>query len=165
VSLRTRIAAAAGLAVALAVIVAAVAVYLGVRGELRREVDESLRDRAESVLDRGASLGQGGGGPGPPQDGGGPPGFDLPPEGRPEPFGGPEGYVQLVLPGGRVLRPASANEQLTVDSRSLEIARSGEGEDLTDLTAGGVHVRVLTTALPGGRGALQVARPVDEIDR
>ena len=163
-SLRTRIAAAAGLAVALAVIVAAVAVYLGVRGELRGEVDESLRDSTESVLDRGGALGQGeGGGPGPPQNGGPP--FGLPREGRPQPFGGQEAFLQLVLPSGRVVGRPNAGEELPVDSRALEIARSGEGEDLTDLTAGGVHVRVLTTALPGGRGALQVARPVDEIDR
>ena len=101
-SLRTRIAAAAGLAVALAVIVAAVAVYLGVRGELRGEVDESLRDSTESVLDRGGALGQGeDGGPGPPQNGGPP--FGLPREGRPQPFGGQEAFLQLVLPSGRVV--------------------------------------------------------------
>jgi len=43
VSLRTRIAAAAGLAVALVVVIAAVAIYFGVRAELRGEVDNSLR--------------------------------------------------------------------------------------------------------------------------
>jgi two-component system sensor histidine kinase MprB len=52
-----------------------------------------------------------------------------------------------------------------VQARAREIARAGEGEDLADVTADGVHVRVLSTALPGGRGALQVARPLDEIDR
>ena len=46
VSLRTRIAAAAALAVALVVVIAAVAIYLGVRAELRGEVDDSLRDRS-----------------------------------------------------------------------------------------------------------------------
>jgi two-component system sensor histidine kinase MprB len=170
VTLRTRIACAAGLAVALAVMVAAVAVYLGVRGELRGEVDDSLRTRAETILDPAGGSGRGGPGPG-----GGPGGFGprggsegpggLPPEGPAPAFGGPEAYVQVVLPGGRVLRRPSATGQLPVRARAREIAESGEGEDLADLTANGVHVRVLTSALPGGRGALQVARPLDEVDR
>ena len=58
-TLRTRIACAAGLAVALAVMVAAVAVYLGVRGELRGEVDDSLRTRAETILDPAGGSGRG----------------------------------------------------------------------------------------------------------
>ena len=49
-TLRTRIAAAAGLAVALAVAAAALAVYFGVRGELRAEVDRTLRDQVREEL-------------------------------------------------------------------------------------------------------------------
>jgi hypothetical protein len=70
-TLRLRIAAAAGLAVALAVIAVSIAVYLGVRGELRDEVDASLHERAEAVTrfaDRGDQR------------------LPNPP---PEPFGGP----------------------------------------------------------------------------
>jgi two-component system, OmpR family, sensor histidine kinase MprB len=165
-TLRTRIACAAGLAVALAVIAAAVAVYLGVRSELRGEVDDSLRARAEAILDRAApGAPDPGGRPGdfrPPGDARGPRG--LPPEGPPPAFGGPEGYLQIVLPGGRVLRRPSATEQLPVQERARQIARAGGGEYLADLTVDGVHVRVLTSALPRG-GALQVARPLDEVDR
>jgi two-component system, OmpR family, sensor histidine kinase MprB len=158
VTLRARIAAAAGLAVALAVIAAAVAVYLGVRGQLRGEVDESLRDRVEAVARFGER-----GGPGPPRGarGGGPPGL---PEQRPEPFGGPEGYTQLVLPGGRVLSRPGEEERLPVEARAREIAADGSGSHLTDMTVDGVHLRVLTQGLPRA-GALQVARPLDEIDR
>ena len=155
-TLRTRIACAAGLAVALAVIAAAVAVYLGVRGELRGEVDDSLRGRAEAILDRGEGRA--------PDSRGRPGELGPPPEGPAPAFGGPEGYVQLVLPGGRVLRRPGPSEQLPVQERAREIAGAGEGEYLADLTVGGTHVRVLTTALPGG-GALQIARPLDEIDR
>ena len=61
-SLRTRIAGAAGLAVALAVIAVAAAVYLGVRAELRGEVDDSLRARASIAFD-GAAAGAVGPGP------------------------------------------------------------------------------------------------------
>ena len=159
-SLRARIAAAAGLAVALAVVAAAAAVYLGVRGELRGEVDESLRERANAI----ASLGpRGGPGGGP----GGPRGFGdagLAPAPPREAFGGPEGYVQLVLRDGRVLRRPDAVERLPVEERAREIASSGSGEHLADTTVNGVHVRVLTRAL-GRAGALQVARPLDEVDR
>jgi len=167
VSLRTRIACAAGLAVALAVIAAAVAVYLGVRAELRGEVDGSLRARAETIL---AAGGRGGpsprgepGGFGPRGDRRGP--NSLPPEGPPPAFGGPEAYVQIVLPDGRVLRRPNATGRLPVQARAREIAGTGVGDQLTDLSADGVHVRVLTAALPGEMGALQVARPLDEVDR
>jgi two-component system, OmpR family, sensor histidine kinase MprB len=155
VTLRARIAAAAGLAVALAVIAAAAAVYLGVRGQLRGEVDESLRERTEAV---GRLGGPGAGAPGGPD---GPPMLLRP---RPEPFGGPEGYAQLVLPDGRAVSRPGVDTQLPVDGEAREIAMEGSGSRLTDMTVDGVHLRVLTQALPRG-GALQVARPLDEVDR
>jgi two-component system, OmpR family, sensor histidine kinase MprB len=153
VTLRGRIAAASGLAVALAVVAAAVAVYVGVRGQLRGEVDESLRERAEAV----AGLGHFG-----PPGGAGEPGFGFPMP-RPEPFGGAEGYAQLVLPDGRAVGPRGSAEQLPVDERTREIASEG-GSYLADTTVEGVHLRVLTEGLPDG-GALQIARPLDEVDR
>jgi two-component system, OmpR family, sensor histidine kinase MprB len=154
VTLRARIAAAAGLAVALAVIAAAAAVYLGVRGQLRGEVDESLRERTEAVVHIGGPRGLA-----PPR--GGPPGLPRP---RPEPFGGPEGYVQLVLPDGRAVARPGGEGALPVEERAREVAADGSGSYLTDMTVDGVHLRVLTQALPRA-GALQVARPLDEIDR
>ena len=161
-TLRARIAAAAGLAVALAVIAAAAAVYLGVRGQLRGEVDESLRERTEAV----AHLG----GPGAPRLGA-PDGPPMLLRSRPEPFGGPEGYAQLVLPDGRALTPGGGSDppprgeaRLPVDDRAREVAAEGSGSYLADTTVDGVHLRVLTQALPRG-GALQVARPLDEVDR
>jgi len=167
VSLRTRIAAAAAIAVALVVVIAAVAIYLGVRAELRGEVDDSLRDRA-AAFGRRADFGR----PGEP---GGGEGRGLPPAPRehrrafpnlpPEPFGGPEGFAQLVLPSGRAVRPPSARDALPVDARTREVARTGSGEFLTDETVSGTHVRVLTRALPDRGGAVQVARPLDEVDR
>ena len=60
-SLRTRIAAVAGMAVAVTVLLAAVVVYVSVRSNLRDEVDGSLVARARSVLQTG---GPGPGGPG-----------------------------------------------------------------------------------------------------
>ncbi|HEX5895895.1 MAG TPA: HAMP domain-containing sensor histidine kinase [Thermoleophilaceae bacterium] len=161
-SLRTRIAAAAGVVVALVVLVAAAAIYIGVRAELRGEVDRSLRDRAGAI----ARLADG------PRPGVGP--ADRPLDGRdrrgglalppPEPFGGPEGFAQLVLPSGRVLRRPGSEESLPVDARAREIARSGSGEYLTDTTVNDTHLRVLTRGA-GDNGAVQLARPLDEVDR
>jgi two-component system sensor histidine kinase MprB len=162
VSLRTRIAAAAGLVVALVVLVAAAAIYIGVRAELRGEVDRSLRERAGAI----ARLADG------PRPGVGP--SDRPLDGRerrgglalppPEPFGGPEGFAQLVLPSGRVLRRPGSEESLPVDAHAREIARSGSGEYLTDTTVNDTHLRVLTRGA-GDNGAVQLARPLGEVDR
>ena len=172
-SLRTRIAAAAGLAVAVVVLVAAAAIYFGVRAELRGEVDSSLRDRAALFVslaggpqpggapgDRGPA----GGGQGAPSAGGqGSPGTRIPAP-RPVPFGGPEGVAQLVLPSGRVLRPPRSDDAIPVDARAREVARSGSGDYITDKTVNGTHLRVLTRGA-GDQGAVQLARPLDEVDR
>ena len=158
-TLRARIAAAAGLAVALVVVIASVAIYVGVRAELRGEVDNSLRDRTGEVAR--AALG---GLPGvPPGEGGRqrPFGLGEPP---PERFGGPGGFAQLVLPSGRVMRRPNTEDVLPVDDRAREIAASGSGEQLTDMTVDGTHLRVLTRALDD-HGAIQLARPLDEVDR
>ena len=164
-SLRTRIAAAAGIAVALVVVIAAVAIYLGVRAELRGEVDNSLRDRASALTMRGGGGGERERGPGEPDGVGGRPRPDgafpaLPPE----PFGGPEGFAQLVLPSGSVVRPPQSRDALPVDAHTRALARSGSGEFLRDERVSGTHVRVLTRGI-GSRGAIQVARPLDEVDR
>jgi two-component system, OmpR family, sensor histidine kinase MprB len=162
VSLRTRIAGAAALAVALVVVIAAVAIYLGVRAELRGEVDDSLRERAGAIgtlterrgPDRGDELGE--------NDAGRPP--RLLPVPPPEPFGGPGGIAQLVLPSGHVVRRPGTQDVIPVDGRAREIARTGSGEDRADTTVSGTHLRVLTRGLPRG-GAIQTARPLDEVDR
>ena len=165
-SLRTRIAAAAGLAVAIVVLVAAAAIYFGVRAELRGEVDRSLRDRAGAIARLAGRARAAGGSPRPAARAGRRAAgrgelAELPP---PEPFGGPEGFAQLVLPSGRVLRRPGSDESVPVDSRAREIARSGSGEYLTDTTVNGTHLRVLTRGA-GDSGAVQVARPLDEVDR
>jgi two-component system sensor histidine kinase MprB len=146
-TLRTRIAAAAGVAVALAVIAVSIAVYVGVRGELRDEVDASLHDRGDAVAISARTTGS-----------------SRAPRVPPEPFGGPEGHVQLVLPDGRLLREPSEGDALPVDARAHRIARRGSGEELVDTTVGGLHLRVLTIGI-GRTGAIQVARPLDEVDR
>jgi two-component system sensor histidine kinase MprB len=147
--------------VAVAVIGVAVIVYFAVRAELRGEVDDSLQDRA------GALAGPPGGAPGP-----GPPAFNrrLRPERIPAPppgpgarFGGAEGFVQFVSPGGKVARPPSESSSLPVDGRARSTAAAGSGRYLSDAHVRGTHVRVLTVGA-GPRGAVQVARPLNEVD-
>jgi two-component system, OmpR family, sensor histidine kinase MprB len=168
VSLRTRIAAAAGLAVAVTVIVAAGFVYVAVRSQLRGEVDDALRDRAMPVSRRLDPNGPGrpprgdreGRDAGPGIGAGRPPFFGPEPPPR---FGGAEGFVQFVTPAGRAIRPRGETGELPVSDEARDIARAGAGESLTDADVDGTHLRVLTVGVPG-RGAVQVARPLAEVD-
>ena len=163
-TLRHRIAAVAGGAVAVTVLVAAAAIYFGVRAELRDEIDSSLRSRAQQVAAQ------------PDPDGDDDrvchplPGDEdrrLPVttgDGDDVRFGGAGGYAQIVCPDGTVVRERGATAALPVDARSRAIARGDAGEAITDLEVGGTRLRVLTRAVPGG-GAVQVARPLTEVDR
>jgi two-component system sensor histidine kinase MprB len=164
-SLRTRIAAVAGIAVAVTVLTAAVVVYFAVRSSLRGEVEDSLTQRAE-MFRRGPP-------PGPP---GVPPGEERLPElrerlpgprfgpgPREQDFGGAGGYVQRITPDGGVDRPPGAEVELPVESRAREIASSGRGRELHDMSVDGTHLLVLTQGV-GDEGAIQVARPLGEVD-
>ena len=179
-SLRNRIAAVAGLAVAIAVIGGAVAVYVAVRSELRGEVDRALRDRARPIAGNAAGgglrpgnppgFGNGDGdGPGRGDRPGRPPAAVAPPPAErgldARRFGGAAGFVQMISPGGAVRRPVQAPNtlRLPVDADAKAIAASGQGERLDDITVRGVHLRVLTVGVGRG-GAVQVARPLDEVD-
>ena len=128
-TLRARIAASAGLAVAIAVLIAAISLYVAVRSDLRSEVDRSLTQRAQAFVpgatgsgSRGASRNEGSppprfspseealpGGEGPPpgQDGDG-----FPSNVQPAPLGGPSGYIQFVAPSapGQTVRPSGVGE-------------------------------------------------------
>ncbi|WP_053226363.1 sensor histidine kinase [Solirubrobacter soli] len=159
-SLRHRIAAVAGLAVAVSVLFAAVAIFFAVRGQLHGQIDDALRARAAELTDRGrdgeAACGAGlGTGEHP---------FPAPTDRDDARLGGAEGYVQVVCADGTVLRPAGATTPLPVSARTRAIARSGSGESLVSTTVSGVRVRVLTRATPAWRGAIQVARPLTEVD-
>jgi two-component system, OmpR family, sensor histidine kinase MprB len=164
VTLRHRIAAVAGLAVAVTVLVAAAAIFLAVRAQLHRQIDDALRSRAQELAtvpdpdhdhDRACVTGTNSGRA-----------FAAPPTDHDDArFGGAEGYVQIVCPDGTVLRPKGSATGLVVSPAERAIARAGTGQELVSTRAGGVHVRVLTRALPSGGGAVQVARPLTEVDR
>ena len=160
-SLRTRIAAAAGIAVAITVIAAAVAVYFAVRSSLRGEVEDALIARADAprpAFDLGPredlNL------PIPPPEGGR--GF-FPPPPFEEAFGGAGGLVQRISPDGSVDRPPGSSREIPVEPFAVEIAETGSGRDIRDMTVDGVHLMVLTEGA-GEAGAVQVARPLTEVD-
>ncbi len=173
-TLRTRLALAAGLAVALAVAAAAVVVYFAVRSELRGEIDDSLRERATLATDRlraapqferrGGRLRERGGPllgarPAPPGER-----LPLPPDVQPPAFGGAAGVIQLVRADGTLSSPDRASSEIPVDERVRSVARGTSGTYLTDKDVEGSHLRVLVQQAPDPGVALQVARPLDEVD-
>jgi two-component system sensor histidine kinase MprB len=179
-TLRTRIAAVASLSVALAVLAAAIGLYVAVSSELHGQIDSALRARAQTLVGHsgiGAPTPAGGGLPG----GGAPTGaYGAPPgagagEGRadgfpnrvePEPFGAASGYVQFISPRGQVFVPGgqgSAPSKIALTPGDRAIARRGSGASLTDRSVGGTKLRVLTLGTPPS-GAVMVAQPLTQVN-
>ena len=188
-SLRRRLTLAAAAAVAVAIALAAAITFVLVRGELRGQVDDSLRETAGELSDRALVFGEGPAGPGPPAipPGGGPGarhGDDLPPR-RPgeaieprllptpgmerrlvlpaPPLGSAVRYAQIVGADGSVVRSPQVTFDLPGTPGAATLARRGSGSYFSDADVRGVRLRVYTTALARG-AALQVARPVEELD-
>ena len=163
-TLRHRIAAAAGLAVAITVLIAAAAVFVAVRAQLHQQIDDALRARAHELAGADERANGGGG----PCEGAGT--FPLSTDRDDARLGGAEGYAQLVCADGTVLRPAGAGTGLPVFAQARAIARArsdsdnDEDEAFADVEVRGTRLRVLTLALPSRQGAVQVARPLTEVD-
>ncbi len=186
-SLRARMALAAGVAVAVAVVAVAVSAYAGTRSELLGQLDKSLHGLAAPIVDRaldtgpsgGPGAGGSGGAPGSARSsglpgassggsGGGPAdsndcdhGLGLDDQRGPG-FGGAQGYIQLVSPGGQVCLAGSETDRLPVGDAVRSLARSGRGSLLSDATVRGTRLRVLTSGA-GSHGAVQVALPLSEV--
>ena len=148
-SFRTRIALAGAAAVAVAVAAASAITYVVVRGELRSEIDDSLRARAVSTRLRivqdprsGRRF------------------LDVPPP----LLGGAGGYLQIVTSDGKAIRPIGETVALPISDRDRDAA-SGQADEefFSDADVQGTHVRVLTLPLEQGY-ALQIGRPLDEVD-
>jgi two-component system sensor histidine kinase MprB len=149
---RRRLALASAAAVAIAVLLASVAAYVLVRGQLRGEIDNSLRKRAEGIADVSR----------PAQRPGFPPARRIPPPAFE--VGGAVPFVQLLGDEGKVLAHGADEVQLPVDAGDLRSARGDGGTSFRDAEVDGEHVRMLTASLPGG-GAIQMARSLDEVDQ
>jgi two-component system, OmpR family, sensor histidine kinase MprB len=172
-SLRTRIAGVAGLAVAVAVLLSAALAYVVIRSELRGEVDNALAQRVEPLArfePGGPGPDEGGGIGGPPEPGagvifqGGRPPLVYRVFDRHAPaYGGAAGYVQFIAPDGSVARPPDETGSLPTSAQAKLIALSGSGRRFEDVHVDGDHLRVLTVGL-GDIGAIQIARPLAEVD-
>jgi two-component system sensor histidine kinase MprB len=150
-TIQRRLSFAAAAAVAVAVALASVGSYVAVRAKLRGEIDSSLRDRAaavQHVAKRTQALGLQMPAP--------------PPVGDEVRFGGAQGRLQFIGPAGRPLRE-SGDIGIPVDSTAASIAKGAANAELEDVHVDGHHLRTITAPLAGG-GAIQVARPLDEVD-
>ena len=154
-TLRTRLTLVAAAAVAIAVALASVGIYFAARTVLRGQVDDALRNRL-AVVQQVV------------------PATDLPVD-EPvvdrlvlalpdEPLGGNEPLVQVVGTEGRAELPQQEEVGIPVTRRAREVAAGLRGEFFDDVEVSGTRVRVLTASLQPGL-AVQIARPLDEVDR
>jgi two-component system sensor histidine kinase MprB len=143
VSVRKRLALMSALAVGVTVALASLACYLVMRHELRAQVDEPLRAQGERIAQRGELIGQ-----------------RLP--GPPKGSGGPAEFSQVVAPNGRV-RDRYGGLAIAVAAGDRAAALGGGRSFLSDRTADGVHLRVLTVPIPR-LGAVQLGRSLEGVD-
>ena len=153
-SLRRRVTVMSALVVGATLVLASTVCYFVMRGELRGQIDDSLRDQGSQT----ARI--------PPN----PANLRDFPRRVPQPqrrSGTAQSYVQFVNAAGVVRRPLSPSREprLPVTAQTKALARSTTSRRvLQDTHADGVHVRMLTVALPG-RGAVQLARSLASVDR
>jgi len=149
-SLRTRLSLGTAIALALAIAVASTVAYFVVRGELRSEIDASLRDRQAAFVARSKA--------------GAPPRLSQAPQRLPSPkLGGAGGYFQFVTSAGKISRPPQEKERLPVDSRARAVAAGTRTAFFGDQIVANTHVRVYTAQVSKGV-AVQIARPLTEVD-
>jgi two-component system, OmpR family, sensor histidine kinase MprB len=131
------------LAVGVTVALASLVCYLAMRAELRSQVDDPLRAQGERIAQRGELMGQ-----------------RLP--GPPKGSGGPAEFSQVVAPDGAV-RDRFGGLSIAVVPGDRAAAGGGGHPFLSDRTADGVHLRVLTVPIQG-LGAVQLGRSLEGVD-
>jgi two-component system sensor histidine kinase MprB len=148
-SFRSRLALVAAGAVALAIIAASAVTFVVVRGELRREFDKTLTDRAATIAFPHIEGGV----------------LDIGPPG----FGGFVGYVQAVRQDGHTYLTANERVPLPVNDDVLAVAKGERGRYFSEATIHGTDLRMLT--VPAGRDpsteqgfALQIARSAEDLN-
>ena len=150
--LRGRLTLMSALIVGTTLVLASLVAYAVVRGQLRGQVDDALHAQ-EHLVQRFADRSVEGDLRGR---------LPIPPPGA----GGPGSYAQVITRGGAIVPlfdTAYADVSIPVDDSDRSIAATGTGETLDDRNAG-AHLRVLTFPV-AGVGAMQLARPLDGVDR
>jgi two-component system sensor histidine kinase MprB len=148
-SFRARLTLAVALAVAIAVAATSAITYVLVRNELRGQVDDALRERVSSVRLRVVT-----------DPVTGEPQLDLPPDR----FGGAAGITQLVTSAGEAIRSPDATVDLPVSPRARQTAAGDHRPFFADARVAGTHLRVYTLPVDNPGLALQIARPLEEVD-
>jgi two-component system, OmpR family, sensor histidine kinase MprB len=150
VSLRARLTIGTVGTLAVAICIGLVASYLVVRGQLLREVDKSLQDRAHALTAFTERA------PGP---------FSTPPVRNlrlpPPKFGAAPGYVQVVRRGSVAL-PAGESIRLPIDGAAA-VASGARAPFFRDATVAGTRLRIYTARIDRTT-AVEVARPLSEVD-
>jgi two-component system, OmpR family, sensor histidine kinase MprB len=152
VTFRARVIVLSAAAVAIAVALGSAVAYFAARSSLRGEVDDALRDRSVVVQQFPLPLSC--------LKVGGQPLAQLP---NPQ-FGGPAGKIQVICLQTGPVRPRGENVPLPVTDRAMEVARGREKGYFSDAEVADTHLRMLTVPVSAGV-ALQVARPLDEVDQ
>jgi two-component system sensor histidine kinase MprB len=143
-SLGVRLTIVSAVAVALAVAVASIGAYVIVRGQLVKQLDQSLIGQLEEIQFHGNI-----------------------PVGPPSQFGGPPGYIQVTTSDGKRFLTQGEEVNLPVTPETLATAR-GAPLFYSEAHVRGVHLRLVTApgriTNTGERVAIQIARPMSEVD-
>lgn len=143
-TIRTRITVVATAAVAGVGLLVAGLFYVAEVRDLRGQVDIDLRERAAAIASELLESGE------------------VDPLVRPR-FGQTLAYAQVVGEDGTVISLAPGSPALPIEDRTLRVAGATSSRFYSSVDVETVHLRMLTIPLRPG-SALQVARPVDEID-
>jgi two-component system, OmpR family, sensor histidine kinase MprB len=154
VSFRRRITLVSAAAVAIAVVLASALTYLLSARELYGQVDSQLRARAHPLVSRFEH------GPTPFARRGAHrnafPGIPPSPDQV-------RGYEQLIDSNGTIRFASPPNVRLPIGAKTLSLATHGGKPFFEDSSANGIHLRVLSEAIPHGYAA-QLAQPLTEVD-
>jgi len=147
-ALRHRLTILAAGTVGVTVVLVSIVAFLVLRSELRGQVDDALAEQYAQVSGRADRFGFG-------------PGLRLP---QPAVRGGaPSGPVQLLTADGEIFLRAQGDLRVPVDGDDRAVASGQLRFLLRDTHADGLHLRMLTAAVPGG-GAIQLARSMSNVD-
>jgi two-component system sensor histidine kinase MprB len=141
----------AAAAVGVAIVLVAIVSYMEVKGQLRGQVDDSLRAQAALVAEGNFHA------------------LDVP--SLPANAGGPAPYAEVVAPSG-ALGAAPGETGLPATATAREVAQGRSGAHLSDVWVGGHHLREITTPVPGtiivngqpSTLAVELARPLAGVD-
>jgi two-component system, OmpR family, sensor histidine kinase MprB len=157
--------------IALVLVVGSAATYVVVRSQLRAQIDESLRRQSTAVV----VAGHGGvpekvfqkstrrvspstGATRRPRQG-----FMLEVKAPKPEFGNAPSFFQVIDTQGDAIAPGTLPAPLPIESRAIEVARTGTGAYFTDIEVKGTPMRMYVRPIGSGR-ALLSARSLGEVD-